>query len=56
MEEADQDIFLLALALNPFIRLSCFATNSPFRTPGHIRCMAEAAFKRFYGVAPCDGF
>ncbi|EJD36610.1 hypothetical protein AURDEDRAFT_21737, partial [Auricularia subglabra TFB-10046 SS5] len=49
---ADADVFLLALVFNPYIRLDCFADNSPFRTAGHIRQMAEAAFERFYGAPP----
>ncbi|EJD34657.1 hypothetical protein AURDEDRAFT_41180, partial [Auricularia subglabra TFB-10046 SS5] len=49
---ADQDIFLLALVLNPYVRLSCFSLRSPFRTPGNICAMAEAAFTRFYGMEP----
>ncbi|EJD35808.1 hypothetical protein AURDEDRAFT_40584, partial [Auricularia subglabra TFB-10046 SS5] len=48
--QADQDVFLLALIFNPYIRLDCFADDSPFRTAGQIRQMAEAAFERFYGV------
>lgn len=30
----DQDVFILAVVFNPYIRLSCFAEGSPFRTPG----------------------
>lgn len=50
--KADQDIFLLALVLNPYIRTTCFAQGSPFRMPGKIRQLAEAAFERFYGTPP----
>ncbi|EJD45140.1 hypothetical protein AURDEDRAFT_44492, partial [Auricularia subglabra TFB-10046 SS5] len=54
--QADQDIFILALVLNPYIRTSCFARNSPFRVGANICALAEAAFKRFYGVDPGAAF
>ncbi|EJD42146.1 hypothetical protein AURDEDRAFT_20761, partial [Auricularia subglabra TFB-10046 SS5] len=54
--QADQDIFILALVLNPYIRTSCFARNSPFWVGANICALAEAAFERFYGVGPGAAF
>ncbi|EJD34363.1 hypothetical protein AURDEDRAFT_76251 [Auricularia subglabra TFB-10046 SS5] len=54
--KVDQDIFILAIILNPFIRTSCFADGSPFRVPMLVVQLAEAAFQRFYDVTPCADF
>ncbi|EJD50445.1 hypothetical protein AURDEDRAFT_25545, partial [Auricularia subglabra TFB-10046 SS5] len=54
--KVDQDIFILAVIFNPYLRTSCFADASPFTVPMNLVQMAEAAFTRFYGVAPCNDF
>lgn len=54
--KADQDIFLLALVFNPYVRVSCFAEDSPFRVPGKIYELAKSAFRRFYNMEPGMNF
>ncbi|KAF8844642.1 hypothetical protein BDN67DRAFT_666973 [Paxillus ammoniavirescens] len=50
--KSDQQIFILALVLNPYIRASAFSRTSPYRMPDKLWDLARKAFLRFYGVEP----
>jgi hypothetical protein len=49
---ADQDIFILSLILNPYVRMDAFHPNSPFRTMRGIWPIFKAAYLRMYDVEP----
>jgi hypothetical protein len=49
---ADQDIFILSLILNPYIRTDAFHTNSPFRTMRGVWPIFKAAYLWMYDVEP----
>lgn len=49
---ADQDIFILCLILNPYIRTDAFHPNSPFRTMNGVWPIFRAAYVRMYDVEP----
>jgi hypothetical protein len=49
---ADQDIFLLSLILNPYVRTDAFHPNSPFRTMNGVWPIFKAAYLRMYNVEP----
>lgn len=48
--KVDQTIFLLALLFNPYIQISCFASNSPLRMAYTILDLADTAFQQFFRV------
>jgi hypothetical protein len=50
--QADQPIFILSLILNPYLRQSCFARNSPFQQFVTVWEMAEKAYTRMFGKPP----
>lgn len=53
-KKADQELYILAVFFNPYIRASCFRRHSlPLMS---IVAMAQRAFKRFFGVDPDESF
>ena len=44
------------MVFNPFIRVSGFAKNSPYRTPARIYELAKATFQHFYKLDPGRDF
>ncbi|KAI0323704.1 hypothetical protein GY45DRAFT_1264165, partial [Cubamyces sp. BRFM 1775] len=50
----DQDLFILAVFFNPYVRGYCF--DRVALPPAEINSMAENAFKRFFGTAPEPDF
>ncbi|GJE84312.1 hypothetical protein PsYK624_003880 [Phanerochaete sordida] len=51
---ADQDLYILAVFFNPYIRSSCFATE--YLPSATLIDIAHRAFKRFFGCEPDAGF
>ncbi|KAF8985489.1 hypothetical protein BDQ17DRAFT_1214890, partial [Cyathus striatus] len=51
-KKADQDYFILALVLNPFIQCKCFHPNSPFRIIGGLWPVFKKSFRRFFDKDP----
>lgn len=51
---ADQDVFILAIFLNPYIRGHVFSKHA--LTVGQLIDMARRAFKRFFKVDPSAAF
>lgn len=49
-KQADQDVFILAIFFNPYLRHSCF--NPQTITQSHLYTIAERVFKRFFGIEP----
>ncbi|KDQ53017.1 hypothetical protein JAAARDRAFT_137924, partial [Jaapia argillacea MUCL 33604] len=48
----DQEIFILAVVLNPYLRNQCFHPNSPFRTEAQLWMVTKRAFVRFFSQEP----
>ncbi|KZT64567.1 hypothetical protein DAEQUDRAFT_642006, partial [Daedalea quercina L-15889] len=55
-KKQDQAVFILAIILNPYIRISAFSCNSPFRQADEITNLAVEAFRRFYRCEPNNEF
>ena len=51
-KKADQDIFLLAVVLNPYLRVSCFSERSPYRNFPNVWHLFQKVFLRLYGIEP----
>ncbi|KAL1739125.1 ribonuclease H-like domain-containing protein [Schizophyllum fasciatum] len=49
-KKIDQDIFILAVIFNPYIRTACFASTSPFCRPGRIRQLVTKCYKRIFNT------
>ncbi|THU99524.1 hypothetical protein K435DRAFT_608724, partial [Dendrothele bispora CBS 962.96] len=54
-KKVDQDVFILAITFNPYLRKKAFKSGSPFRSTSKLFSLASQVFKRFYGRAP-DSF
>ncbi|KAI0728452.1 ribonuclease H-like domain-containing protein [Fomitopsis betulina] len=52
----DQAIFILAVIFNPYIRVSAFSRESPFRQADEIQNLAVEAYRRFYRCEPNNEF
>jgi hypothetical protein len=48
----DQDVFILAVILNPWIQISAFAQDSEYRQGIKVIELACAAYKRFFQTSP----
>ncbi|KIM61543.1 hypothetical protein SCLCIDRAFT_70236, partial [Scleroderma citrinum Foug A] len=51
-KKADQDIFLLAVILNPYLRVSCFSERSPYRNFSNVWRLCQKVFLRLYATEP----
>ncbi|KAL1739260.1 ribonuclease H-like domain-containing protein [Schizophyllum fasciatum] len=49
-KKIDQDIFILAVIFNPYIRTACFPSTSPFCRPGRIRQLVNKCYKRIFNT------
>lgn len=54
--KADQEVFILAVVLNPSLRVSCFAPGSPYRQFPKLWACVRKIFRRFYGEEPNGDF
>ncbi|KZT64718.1 hypothetical protein DAEQUDRAFT_769439 [Daedalea quercina L-15889] len=52
----DQGIFILAVILNPYIRISAFERNSPFCQANEIQNLTAQVFWHFYRCEPDNEF
>ncbi|KAL6309073.1 ribonuclease H-like domain-containing protein, partial [Sparassis latifolia] len=52
----DQPIFILAVILNPYLRVSPFTHDSPLRTFHHVWQLMKNAYLRMYRVEPDNEF
>ncbi|KAL1672232.1 ribonuclease H-like domain-containing protein [Schizophyllum commune] len=50
-KKIDQDIFILAVVFNPYIRTACFASESPFCRTGTIRQLVIKCYKRIFNTS-----
>jgi hypothetical protein len=48
----DQDVFILAIIFNPWIRVSAFAQDSEYRQAGKVAELASAVYTRLFKVSP----
>ncbi|THV00909.1 hypothetical protein K435DRAFT_656298, partial [Dendrothele bispora CBS 962.96] len=53
-KKVDQDVFILGVIFNPYIRKKAFKAGSPFRSTSELFALAAKVFKRFYNKSP-DG-
>ena len=48
--KADQDVFIAAVILNPFIKTSAFSSQAPFLTRAGILALMKRLYRRFFSI------
>jgi len=52
--KADQDVFVAAIILNPFVKISVFSSRVPFLTRAGVLALMKRLYSRFFSVTETD--